>query len=147
MHSSIGSESPVLIEPLLLLPQESHASLLATECRSPSRERKLILPRNDFIPVCRLVDKMPDWVEKYRAEGLEETQIDQLINEKKLKYIQKWGNNSRVGVLLNSYNQNKTQEKFLAVTPKRYGHSINSFDQGNPGARDRMSSLPTIERN
>jgi len=48
---------------------------------------------------------MPDWVEKYRAEGLGETEIDQLIKDKQLKYIQKWGNNSRVGVLLNSYNQ------------------------------------------
>ena len=92
---------------------------------------------------------MPDWIEKYRSEGLEDAQIDQLIDEKKHKYIQKWGNNSRVGVLLNSYNQ-KTQDKFLAVTPKRYernGHSINSIEQGNPSARNRMSSLPTIDRN
>jgi len=89
---------------------------------------------------------MPDWVEKYRAEGLGETEIDQLIKDKQLKYIQKWGNNSRVGVLLNSYNQ-KAQEKGLAVTPKRYGQAINSFDPNNPGLRQRLSSLPTIDRN
>ena len=93
------------------------------------------------------MDKMPDWVEKYRAEGLEDAAIDQLIKDKQHKYIQKWGNNSRVGVLLNSYNQNKAQDKFLAVTPKRYGQSVNSFDQSNPGARQRLSSLPTIDRN
>ena len=90
---------------------------------------------------------MPDWVEKYRAEGLEDAEIDTLIKDKQQKYIQKWGNNSRVGVLLNSYNQNRTQEKFLAVTPKRYGQSVNSFDQNNPGARQRLSILPTIDRN
>ena len=51
---------------------------------------------------------MPDWIEKYRSEGLEDAEIDQMLKEKQHKYIEKWGNNSRVGVLLNSYNQKQT---------------------------------------
>ena len=47
---------------------------------------------------------MPDWVEKYRAEGLEDTEIKEMIKEKQSKYMEKWGNKSRVGILLNSYN-------------------------------------------
>ena len=47
---------------------------------------------------------MPDWIEKYRAEGMEDTQIKEELKKKKDKYIEKWGNRSRVGVLLNSYN-------------------------------------------
>ena len=51
---------------------------------------------------------MPDWIEKYRSEGLEDAEIDQILKEKQHKYIEKWGNKSRVGVLLNSYNQKQT---------------------------------------
>ena len=47
---------------------------------------------------------MPDWVEKYRAEGLEDTEIKERIKQKQNKYMEKWGNKSRVGILLNSYN-------------------------------------------
>ena len=47
---------------------------------------------------------MPDWIEKYRAEGLEDAEITQAIKEKQKQYIDKWGNKSRVGILLNSYN-------------------------------------------
>lgn len=88
---------------------------------------------------------MPDWIEKYRAEGLEDAQIDTILKEKQHKYIEKWGNKSRVGILLNSYNQKQTQEKQLLVTPTRYGNSVNKFDM--EGARHRLSSLPTIDRN
>ena len=47
---------------------------------------------------------MPDWLEKYRAEGLEEQEITEIIRAKQQKYVEKWGNKSRVGILLNSYN-------------------------------------------
>ena len=47
---------------------------------------------------------MQDWVDKYRAEGMDESEIQNLIKEKQHKYVEKWGNKSRVGILLNSYN-------------------------------------------
>lgn len=50
------------------------------------------------------VDKMPDWYAKFRAEGKSEDEIAEIIDMKKSKYVEKWGNKSRVGVLLNSYN-------------------------------------------
>ena len=52
----------------------------------------------------RYVDKMPDWYKKFRDEGKNEDEIAELIDKKREKYVEKWGNKSRVGVLLNSYN-------------------------------------------
>ena len=94
---------------------------------------------------------MPDWVEKYRQEGLEEYEIQDLIKEKQQKYVEKWGNKSRVGILLNSYNQNLTQQKQMQVkTPKRFGNSVNTYEKltanANERQRMRLSSLPNIGR-
>ena len=52
----------------------------------------------------RYADKMPDWYKKFRDEGKNEDEIAELIDKKREKYVEKWGNKSRVGVLLNSYN-------------------------------------------
>ena len=89
---------------------------------------------------------MPDWIEKYRAEGMEDADIDQAIKEKQAKYIEKYGNKSRVGILLNSCNQAAAQQQLL-IQPKKYGRTaVNPFDEqvGGPGNRARLSSLPTI---
>ena len=93
---------------------------------------------------------MPDWVDKYRAEGMDEAQIQNLIKEKQHKYVEKWGNKSRVGILLNSYNQNIQEKQLQVRTPKRFGNSVNSHEKMsanlNERQRMRLSSLPTIGR-
>jgi len=79
--------------------------------RSPAPKAAPLEPAGYRVPrpfKKTLVDKMPDWIEKYRSEGLEDAEIDQILKEKQHKYIEKWGNKSRVGVLLNSYNQKQT---------------------------------------
>lgn len=46
---------------------------------------------------------MPEWIEKFRAEGLQDGEIDEIIRGKTDKYIGKWGNTSKVGILINAY--------------------------------------------
>ena len=51
----------------------------------------------------RYTDKLPEWIEKFRAEGLKDSEIDEIIKGKAEKYINKWGNTSKVGILINAY--------------------------------------------
>ena len=46
---------------------------------------------------------MPEWIEKFRAEGLQDGEIDEIIRGKTDKYIGKRGNASKVGILINAY--------------------------------------------
>ena len=48
-------------------------------------------------------DKMPDWIEQHKTDGLTELEINDMLKEKAKKYIDKWGNKSKVGNLINSY--------------------------------------------
>lgn len=49
-------------------------------------------------------DKMPEWIIKFRQEGLSDTEINDILKGKANKYINKWGNCSKVGILINNYN-------------------------------------------
>ena len=62
---------------------------------------------------------MPEWIEKFKAEGLDDAQIDEIIRGKTEKYIGKWGNTSKVGILINAYDglQNGAKER-LVMDPK-----------------------------
>ena len=51
----------------------------------------------------RYTDKLPEWVEKFRAEGLQDAEIEAIIKGKSEKYNGKWGNTSKVGILINAY--------------------------------------------
>jgi hypothetical protein len=46
---------------------------------------------------------MPEWVVKFKQEGLSDLEIAEIIKGKTEKYIGKWGNTSRVGILINNY--------------------------------------------
>ena len=50
----------------------------------------------------RYVDKLPDWILKYKQEGKTDAEIDVIIKGKTSKYVDKWGNKSKVGALINS---------------------------------------------
>lgn len=54
------------------------------------------------------VDKLPEWVEKFKAEGLKDAEIAEIIKGKTHKYVDKWGNKSKVGALINSYDEQLT---------------------------------------
>lgn len=53
----------------------------------------------------RYVDKLPEWIEKFKAEGLKDADIAEIIKGKTHKYVDKWGNKSKVGALINSYDE------------------------------------------
>lgn len=40
---------------------------------------------------------MPEWLNKWESDGKSPEEIQKLFNEKRDKYIDKWGNKSRVG--------------------------------------------------
>ena len=67
---------------------------------------------------------MPLWVEKLKQEGMTEEQIKEVIDGKTQKYIQKWGNKSRVGILLSNYNDEITQKKKLDVRQPKTTRAI-----------------------
>ena len=48
-------------------------------------------------------DKIPEWINKFRAEGLKEAEIQEILRGKTERYIGKWGNTSKVGILINAY--------------------------------------------
>ena len=49
-----------------------------------------------------LTDKLPEWEDKFRAEGLQEADIQKILKGKNEKYVGKWGNTSKVGIIINS---------------------------------------------
>ena len=50
------------------------------------------------------MDKLPDWIETFKKDGKSDEEIEKLLQEKKAKYVDKWGNKSRVGILLQDHN-------------------------------------------
>lgn len=96
---------------------------------------------------CRFVDKLPEWIDRFRAEGLTDTEIQEVIRGKAQKYIDKWGNSSRVGILINSYNNEQRQKASLQSSPKQAGvHSRQPSGAESPPSRTRLSSLPALEQ-
>lgn len=106
-----------------------------------------------------LTDKMPEWVQKMRDEGMSDDQIKTAINSKQQAYIDKWGNKSRVGILLGDYNDEIVQKTKLQVkspgpiskTP-RYTHGRNGSlpnipnSQGNASRKVPMFPASTHKR-
>lgn len=73
-----------------------------------------------------------------------------LLREKELKYIGKWGNNSKVGGIINNYNvemldtlpvQSPTRNKLAMRQPGMLSPSAD-----NRKGHDRQSSLPAIRK-
>lgn len=63
-----------------------------------------------MLNVCRYYDKVPDWIDRFRAEGLSENEIKEILRGKTEKYIGKWGNTSKVGILINAFDdQNQSK--------------------------------------
>ena len=66
-------------------------------------------------------DKMPEWFDQYKANGMSETQIKERLQGKTEKYIGKWGNTSKVGLLINSSDDNDYQRQVqqrLVMSPR-----------------------------
>ena len=91
------------------------------------------------------VDKIPEWVEKLRKEGKSDEEIKAAIRGKELKYISKWGNKSKVGAIINEYNQetidndleaNAVHSRTLALLSPSREAKIST----------RNTSLPAIKR-
>jgi len=75
-------------------------------------------------------DKLPEWVTKFRQEGLSDAEINDVLKGKESRYINKWGNSSRVGVLINNYN-NEYQKEQLVMAPRNQGQRLLS-EQRSP---------------
>ena len=96
----------------------------------------------------RYTDKLPEWVEKFRAEGLKDPEIDEIIKGKAEKYINKWGNTSKVGILINAYDgQWKSDQERLAMSPRNQAaRQRQADDPMSPQGRPRLSSLPALDQ-
>ena len=67
----------------------------------------------------RFADKLPEWIDKFKAEGLTDAQIQDIIRGKEQKYINKWGNTSKVGILINNYSDARERsEQQLQMKPR-----------------------------
>ena len=97
-----------------------------------------------FYDLCSYADKVPEWIDRYRQEGMTDTDLEQLIKSKAEKYQGKWGNNSRVGILINNYgtSEHADAEK-LKMKPRNQAPMHNPL---SPVAaqRGRLSSLPAL---
>ena len=99
---------------------------------------------------------MPLWIEKMKDEGMSDEQIREVIAGKTQKYIDKWGNKSRVGVLLCNYNNEVAQRNKLTVQAPRFSktprHSRNvslpniSSNTASKAARNKMFAGATSAR-
>ena len=77
--------------------------------------------------MCRYYDKVPDWIDRFRAEGLSENEIQEILRGKTEKYIGKWGNTSKVGILINAFddqNQSKRNQARLMMSPRNQATRI-----------------------
>ena len=66
----------------------------------------------------RFTDKMPEWIMKFKQEGLTDVEISEIIKGKTEKYIGKWGNTSKVGVLINNYDTARIASEKLVMSPR-----------------------------
>lgn len=80
-------------------------------------------------------DKIPEWIQLCRTEGKKDDEIAQLLFEKERKYVNKWGNRSQIGGLMNP----AMDDAELAETVKVRKRSP-LMDQ----AKRRADSLPAI---
>ena len=93
------------------------------------------------------VDKIPEWIEKCKEEGKDLDQTKDMLRQKELKYIEKWGNKSRVGAIINNYN---IESLNTALEARAQPQSMTCLSpmSGKISQRksERLSSLPSIKR-
>lgn len=51
-----------------------------------------------------LADKIPNLIEKLKKEGKDESSIQDMIEQKKINQVEKYGNKSKVGLILDMKN-------------------------------------------
>lgn len=90
-------------------------------------------------------DKLPEWIVKFRQEGLTDVEINEIIKGKEFKYINKWGNSSKVGILINNYNNDKKMQDTLKLEARMNAPRIRTEQQSPKAARAALSSLPALE--
>ena len=65
--------------------------------RSRSLRRKV---GSNWLIGFRFADKVPEWHSKWETEGKTADEVKQLIDRKKIKYVESWGNKSRLGACI-----------------------------------------------
>lgn len=94
-------------------------------------------------------DKLPEWISKFKAEGMTDAEIGEVIKGKAAKYIGKWGNHSKVGVLINRYDNEQQALEELTEKPRnaapRDKTEPNQFFSPKAGGK-RMGSLPSLQQ-
>lgn len=92
---------------------------------------------------------MPEWISKFKAEGMTDAEIGEVIKGKAAKYIGKWGNHSKVGVLINRYDNEQQALEELTEKPRnaapRDKTEPNQFFSPKAGGK-RMGSLPSLQQ-
>lgn len=93
---------------------------------------------------------MPEWIIKFKNEGLTDNEINEIIKGKTEKYVGKWGNTSKVGVLINNYDSARIASEQLVMNPRNQAArsratAHNSMMTSPKAASKRMSSLPAIQ--
>lgn len=64
---------------------------------------------------------MPEWQNKWQTEGKTANEVKELMDQKKIKYVQNWGNKSRLGAFItDKFGQlYKIEEELKKPKPKR----------------------------
>ena len=75
---------------------------------TPKQEAQIDVPAGYRVPKPfkkTYVDKIPEWIDTCKQDGKSEQEILQMLRQKEIKYISKWGNKSKVGAIINDYNK------------------------------------------
>ena len=94
-----------------------------------------------FCYVISFSDKLPEWIVKFKQEGLTDQEIGEIIKGKTEKYIGKWGNTSKVSILINSYDSARIASEQLVMNPRTQAVRNKA---GQHPETSRNSSLPAI---
>lgn len=66
-------------------------------------------------------DKMGEWIERYKREGMSLNDVQNAINQKKVTYMGKYGNRSSVGDVLATTSERKQQALAATLASPRHG--------------------------
>lgn len=61
---------------------------------------------------------MPEWILNFKQEGLTDMEISEILKGKAEKYIGKWGNTSKVGILINNLENARIASEKLVMNPR-----------------------------
>ena len=78
---------------------------------------------------------MPEWHSKWETEGKTADEVKQLIDRKKIKYVESWGNKSRLGACITDkldklykleaeQTQKKNKNRHQTIDGPRASHSL-----------------------